>query len=86
MCPSVTPPPPTPPPPPSEPTATRRYVLGWLAAVALVILAVYLIALVSGKSEHREDDSIPVPPPGYQYCSNGYDLKFCPKGDAGEYR
>lgn len=50
-----------------------------LTAIGLGILI--LVGLIAFLSDPEPDGSIPVPPRGYEYCSDGLTIDFCPRGD-----
>lgn len=56
-------------------------VLVFIAGILLTILAI--LAIDSAKKAESEEDGIPLPPAGYEYCvdNSGEILGFCRKGE-----
>lgn len=52
-----------------------RYAVSWTFGVLGVIIVILSLAsLVGGEPDEPE---LPVPPPGYEYCTNGKTIEFC---------
>lgn len=58
---------------------TSKQILVWAVVVSVAVGMLLTVALDWVFVGDRDSDGIPVPPPGYQYCSNGEQIKFCPR-------
>lgn len=66
----------TDPPPPAGPS--WRPSRGLLAFLLAMLFATVIIAVTQHQAKDDEDD-IPLPPPGYEFCVQNEQLSYCPQ-------
>lgn len=55
----------------------KQTIAWWTAAVAVVLGVTLGIAMLNDMASRHDEPGLPVPPPGYEYCTNGNTVGFC---------